>query len=110
MGPGCAQDPHKFARAQELLRTNAEIKEARKVSARRAHRSLGPIIAVYVLDCGLWLTEQCGVINAAVMSIGASRITGVHGLNEVASHLHTCRGFVGLYVRDTQLDHSACKS
>lgn len=27
----CGQDPHKFARAQELLRMNEEIKQAKKV-------------------------------------------------------------------------------
>ena len=41
MGSGGAQDPHKFARAQELLRMNEEIKEARKVSKWRACCSPG---------------------------------------------------------------------
>ena len=27
----CGQDPHKFARAQELIRMNEEIKQAKKV-------------------------------------------------------------------------------
>ena len=57
MGSGGVQDPHKFARAQELLRMNEEIKEARKVSTRRACCSPG--LKALCSAGVLGLSQQC---------------------------------------------------
>ena len=58
-GAGGAQDPHKFARAQELLRMNEEIKEARKVRTKGSSF----MDDMHMLCCGSWQVQQRGMIT-----------------------------------------------